>query len=369
MTRVRFESATYDADRLKNAVGNLMALVPAGRIGTGTRVLLKPNLLLPAAPEKAVLTHPAVVRAVAELLVDAGAQVRFSDSPATGTFARIMKVGGYDQALKGLPVDCRPFKRSVARDIGDPYGRIEMARAALEADAVINLAKLKTHSQMVLTLGVKNLFGCIVGLTKPQWHLRSGVDRDVFANLLVQIHYAVAPVLTIVDGILAMEGEGPGKGGTPRTLGVIVGSTDAAAADLAICRILGFDPERLPTHRAAVRLGRNHGEPEIEGDFKTVTGFRFPEQTPVLFGPDFLKGTLRRHVIQRPVVDPLHCRTCGECWEICPADAVARDGEQVAFDYDRCIRCYCCVEVCPHGALSARTPMVGKILRGLGVLK
>ena len=367
MTRVRFESATYEADRLKIAMGNLMALVPAGRIGPGTRVLLKPNLLLPAAPEKAVLTHPAVVRAAAELLVDAGARVSISDSPATGTFARIMRVSGYDQALKGLPVDCRPFKETVGRDIGEPYGRIDMARAALETDAVVNLAKLKTHSQMVLTLGVKNLFGCIVGLAKPQWHLRSGVDRDVFANLLVQIHYAVDPALTIVDGILAMEGEGPGKRGTPRALGVMVGSTDAAAADLAICRMLGFDPGRLPTHRAAVRLGKISGEPEIQGDVKTVTGFRFPEQTPVLFGPDFLKGTIRRHVIQRPVVDPLHCHTCGECWEICPADAVARDGEQVAFDYDRCIRCYCCVEVCPHGALSARTPMIGRILSRLGV--
>lgn len=369
MPRVRFKSVDYDVDRLKAAMEDFLAMVPAGRIGTGSRVLLKPNLLLPAKPEQGVLTHPALVRAVAELLLDAGAKVRLSDSPATGAFARILRVGGYDRALAGLDVDCRPFETAVQHDIGPPYGRIEMARAALEADAVVNLAKLKTHSQMVLTLGVKNLFGCILGLAKPQWHLRSGVDRDVFARLLVQIHYAVDPVLTIVDGILALEGEGPGKGGTPRTLGVLAGGTDAASVDWAICRLLGLSPERLPTHRAAVSLGRFSAQPRMEGTAGTVTGFRFPDQTPLLFGPAFFQGALRRHVVQRPVVDPLRCRVCGECWKICPADAVAPSGEKVAFDYQRCIRCYCCVEVCPHGALSSRTPLVGTILHRIGLLK
>jgi uncharacterized protein (DUF362 family)/Pyruvate/2-oxoacid:ferredoxin oxidoreductase delta subunit len=369
MPDVIFKRADYDRPALQDAVADIFQRLDPQRIGPGSRVLVKPNFLLAAPPEKAVLTHPEVLRAVVTHLLDMGARVRVSDSPPTGSFARLMKVGGFSRALDGLDVDCRPFRSTVAVDIGEPYGHIDIARAALEADAVVNLAKLKTHAQMLLTLGVKNLFGCILGLEKPQWHLRSGVDRDVFARLLVQIHYAVNPVLTIVDGILAMEGDGPGRSGTPRPLGRLVASIDAAAVDAAICHMLGVDPMDLPTCRAAARLGRMGDEPEISGDFKPVDGYRLPDQGAVLMGPPFLQGPVRRHVLQRPVVDPSACRTCGECWKICPAGAVARDGEQVCFDYDRCIRCYCCVEVCPHGALGTRTPPLGRVLRRWNLIK
>ncbi len=109
---------------------------------------------------------------------------------------------------------------------------------------MINLAKLKTNTQMLLTLGVKNLFGCIVRLQKPEWHLRAGVDREMFAPLLVQIHYAIAPAATIIDGVLAMEGQGPGRSGTPRQIGTLIGGRDAAAVDAAVCRMLKLAPEK-----------------------------------------------------------------------------------------------------------------------------
>ena len=185
--------------------------------------------------------------------------------------------GGYAKAFEGLDITIKAFEETVKVDIGAPFGRIDMARDALEADLVINLPKLKTHSQMLMTLGVKNLFGCVVGLKKPEWHLKCGADRDIFARLLVQIHKAVNPSVTLVDGILALEGQGPGKSGTPRPLGILVGSPDAFAADMAICSMLGLAHDRLPTIRAGKALGATDTSVDISGAFPMIDDFVFPE--------------------------------------------------------------------------------------------
>ncbi|HSO20037.1 MAG TPA: DUF362 domain-containing protein, partial [Desulfosarcina sp.] len=216
MTTVFIRQAAYDYQVIRSVVFDMLASNEAPAIDAGTRVLIKPNLLAPAAPEKAVTTHPQIVRAAAEFAIERGAGVQISDSPAMGNFSRLLKKGGYAEMLEDLDVTVKPFDETVTVDVGDPFGGIEIARDAMEADVVLNLAKLKTHTQMMLTLGVKNIFGCIVGLKKPEWHMRTGVDRQMFARLIVGIFEAVQPAYTIVDGVLAMEGQGPGKGGTPR---------------------------------------------------------------------------------------------------------------------------------------------------------
>jgi len=369
MQPVYMQSASYAQPELKAAVWDLLDTCGGRTIRAGDKVLVKPNLLLPARPESGVLTHPDIVAAACEYALRRDAAVLVADSPATGSFQGVIRKGGFARALSDLDVDIRPFKETMLVDIGEPFGKVALAREALDADVVINLAKLKTHSQMLLTLGVKNLFGCVVGLEKPQWHLRSGVDRDWFARLLVQIHYAVRPAVTLVDGILSLEGDGPGKGGQARHTGVLLGGRDAAAVDAAVCRMLRLDPARLPTHRAAAARGLVTGPEDIRGDFRTVADFKLPEQGAVAFGPEFLKGFIRNHVLQKPVVHDQRCRSCGECWTYCPAAAVAESGRAVAFDYGRCIRCYCCVEVCPHGALAARMPPVGRLVEKLRTLR
>jgi len=366
MPDVIISEASYSDDSLKGRVFDLMDAVGGHRIRAGARVLIKPNLLTVARPQQAVTTHPAVVRAVAEYALDRGARVRISDSPATGSFDRILKVGGYRAALDGLDVEFRPFEFSMPVDIGAPFGRIELARAAMAADVVINLAKLKTHAQMTLTLGVKNLFGCVVGLKKPEWHFRSGEDRGVFARLLVQICRAVKPAITLVDGILVMDGQGPGKSGRPRPLGVLVGGNDAVAVDWAICSLVGLPVEEFPVWRAARELGMGSEEITVEGEVRPVADFRFPEPGAILFGPPAVQNFLRQHLVQRPVVDPSRCRLCGECWRYCPAGAVEGNQKAVRFDYQRCIRCYCCVEVCPEGALAAVDPLPARLVKRIG---
>ncbi len=357
----------YDADLIRT-VKELVDDVVRPSIGAGTSVLIKPNLLLPAAPEQAIVTHPLVVRAAVEYVRDCGGRALVADSPATGSFRRLIKRGGFESALSGLDVAMRPFSETVTVDIGSPFGMIAVAREAVESEVVINLAKLKTHSQMLLTLGVKNLFGCIVGLKKPEWHLRSGVDRDQFARLLVQLHYAIAPAVTVVDGVLALEGDGPGRAGRPVSLGLLTAGRDAAHVDAAICRMLGVLPERLPTHQAAVHLGKIEDDPILPRDLPRVPAFHLPDTGSALFGPAFMQQWIRRHLLQRPVVDQDRCKHCGECSAYCPASAIDGADTQIAFDYDRCIRCYCCVEICPHGALTARKPLLGAFLHALGIM-
>jgi len=274
-----------------------------------------------------------------------------------------LKEGGYLSALKGLPVEFRELKESTRVDIGKPFGEIEIARDVMEAEHVINLPKLKTHSQMLLTLGVKNLFGCIVGVEKPRWHLRAGVDRARFAELLYLIAKKIAPAVTLIDGILAMEGDGPGKSGTPRHLGILIAGDNPVSVDVTVCRMLKVPPDRLFTNRAAQRDGFHTGEIEIFGNLPEIDDFKLPGVGPIIFGPERMHGFLRRHLVERPVVTPEDCKQCGQCWNYCPAEAINRADSSIRFDYDRCIRCYCCVEVCPHAALRVREPVAGMVLR------
>lgn len=363
MSKVYVRQADYNYKSLKPVIYELIDSVGPSLIKDGSRVVIKPNLLAPASPDKAVLTHPLIVKAVVEYLLEKGARPVISDSPAVGSIEKVLKESGIKEALEGLDVEYRAFKEIHVVDVGEPFKNIEVAADAVSADLMINLPKLKTHTQMLLTLCVKNLFGCIVGMKKPEWHFRTGVDREMFARLLVKIYQAVKPEITILDGILAMEGQGPGKGGTPRELRVIMAGGNAAAIDIAVCRMLGIDPDDLLTNKIAVEQGLASRDVEIDGVLPDIENFKFPEITPLIFGPKGLHGFMRRHLVQRPECDDEPCRLCGECWKYCPAAAITHDKKKVRFDYDRCIRCYCCIEVCPHGALSAQETLTGKIAR------
>jgi uncharacterized protein (DUF362 family)/Pyruvate/2-oxoacid:ferredoxin oxidoreductase delta subunit len=363
MSRVIFRKAEYRYEMLKQQCFGIMDAAGGGAIRRGSLVLIKPNLLAPAPPESAMLTHPMLVRAAVEYALEKGARPQVSDSPAMGSFEKILEASGIKEALKGLDVKCREFRESEVVEVGEPFRKIEIAKDALMADFVINLPKLKTHSQMLLTLGVKNLYGCVVGLRKPEWHFRTGVNREMFARLLVQIWGAVRPSVTVLDGILAMEGQGPGRSGRPREIGILIGSDNAVSLDIAVCGMLGIDPDDLLTNKIAREMGFAEGGIKIDGNSPEIRNFVLPEIGPLVFGPERLHGFMRRHLVQRPESDASICRLCGECWRYCPAGAIRRDKKGIRFDYDRCIRCYCCIEVCPHAALSAKETTTGKIVR------
>jgi len=356
-------SATYDYTDLKPRFFAIMDTLGGDKISPDARVLIKPNLLSPARPGQAVLTHPLIIRAAVEYVLARRGIPLVADSPAIGSFEKILRDNGIKEALSGLKVTCQPFAASVPVDIGPPFGAIELAREAVEAEVTINLPKLKTHSQMLLTLGVKNMFGCVVGYRKPEWHLRAGVDRDLFARLLVLIARRLRPSFTILDGILAMEGEGPGSSGVPRRIGVLIGATDPLAVDLAVCLMLNLPPPAVPTLQVAAAMGLLDGGLTVDGQWPEVHDFAFPALEGLLYGPESWQHLIRRYFLPRPVPETDLCKLCNECLKICPAKAIGKTGKELHFHYERCIRCYCCLEVCPWGAIRKKYPPLARAFR------
>lgn len=364
MPLVLIRKSSYSYEILKPQIFDLLDRLGGLRMAAGSRVLIKPNLLTNATPQQAILTHPSVVRAAVEYTLEHGARPLLADSPALGSFNKILRQSGIQEALADLDVECRPFQDSVKIDIGEPFGFIDVAREAVESDFIINLPKFKTHGQMLLTLGVKNLFGCIVGFRKPEWHMKTGVNRPLFARLLVQLYQKLQPDFTILDGILALEGEGPGKSGTPIHLGLLLGSDNAPALDRTVCRLLNLEPDVVPVLKAAREAGLLEEQPSIDGPEEPITSFHLPpSSTSLLYGPEFLQRIIRLHFLPRPVVEAALCRHCGACWTICPAKAISENSRPLSFNYDRCIRCCCCIEVCPHGALHTVDPLPGRLIR------
>ena len=222
----------------------------------GDRILLKPNLLMSSNPSKAIVTHPALVEAVASLVLDCGARVYIGDSPPLGNLARVLAKSGYEPCMKRLGIDAVPLVEEATLDCpnGRLYHRLDLAAEVFRFDAVINLPKLKTHCQMLLTLAVKNLFGTVIGTGKAGWHLRAGRDDATFATALLQIYEQIRPKLSLIDGILGMDGNGP-TSGRPRQVGLVGASADALALDAVICKLVGFPVRELLTCTIGQAMG------------------------------------------------------------------------------------------------------------------
>jgi len=368
MVDVYFQHCHYDDPDLRQTVFQMMDAMGGHSIRSDSSIIIKPNLLLPADPDWAVNTHPMIVRHVAEYVIDKGFRPVISDSPPASSFEQILSKGGYVQALAGLDVVFRPFRESTKIDIGEPFGTIELAREVLEADYVINLAKLKTHAHMSLSLGVQNMFGCVVGLRKSEWHLKAGMDRNLFARLLVQINAAVRPAMTIIDGILALEGMGPGLRGTPRELNLLVGSRDALAADMAVCNVVGLDLSAMWAYSAARQLKMLPDKIHVRGPFHVLDDLKLAHMETMKTGPEMFNGFMRKHVRQKPVCNNQQCKLCGDCWRYCPVKAIDHHIKGIRYNYNACIRCYCCLEICPYGAITIKEPLSGKILERMGTL-
>ncbi|MBI5638032.1 MAG: DUF362 domain-containing protein [Nitrospinae bacterium] len=372
-TDVALKACTdYDPARVKESIASLIDLMGGlGKFVTpGDSVLLKPNMLAPATPEKAVTTHPAVVRAVAELVLDAGGKPFIADSPAVPGFAVTAKRTGLGEVAKGLGIPIFDLKESTEFKAGDNriFRMLELSRHALEANRIINLPKFKTHAQMYLTGGVKNTFGCVVGSRKAQWHFKAGIDRIFFARMLVEVHHAVDPDLTILDTIEAMEGDGPGTGGTPRHIGLLAAATDAVALDRTMLDIAGGELDNFFVMRAAAEMGIGETDPRrirVLGDDAArfaQRDFRFPKTGTVIFGPKAFQRFVLNHLTAKPMEDRSKCTLCNKCIEICPTEIITVKNGKLAFNYDKCIRCFCCVEVCPEGAMKPATPLLLKIV-------
>jgi len=232
----------YGSEEVLKNLRKAIGLV--GGIGTfvkkGDRVLLKPNLIFGKSPEKAVTTHPSIIRGILEIVREAGGIPFIGDSPGLGSAIRAAEKAGVKAVADELQCPVIDFNRPILSEKrkGRTFRKLEIDQSLLEADVVINLPKWKTHSQTLLTLGIKNLFGCVPGPKKALWHLQAGEDRVLFAQVLVDLYEVIQPSLTILDGVVAMEGNGPSSG-DPTAIGLILAGSDALSLDQVVCDLLG----------------------------------------------------------------------------------------------------------------------------------
>lgn len=373
MSRVAIvKCESYDASCVAAALGRLCDLLelPEDLFLSGETILLKPNLLAAAAPERAVTTHPSVFQATAMVLISKGVRLVYGDSPAVVSFHKAAKVSGIAEIARQMDIPEADF--NTGRDVPGPpdslIKRFHISNGPLNASGIVSISKLKTHGFTVLTGAIKNLFGCIPGLRKAEFHATLP-DPVQFGRMLVDLNRTIKPRLHIMDAIVAMEGNGPGSG-NPRTLNCLIGSTDPAALDSVAAQIIGIDPGSLPFLTYAEESGLGHirdntlvGDP-IEA-FK-VTHFDRPDHAGKPH-TSFLTPLTRRFVLPRPTVAHDTCIRCGQCVQICPvvpkAISIERIGSYPEYRYERCIRCYCCQEVCPERAITIRVPLPGKWLK------
>ncbi len=339
----------------------------------GEKILLKPNLLVGADPAKGVTTHPAVVKAMGRLCQESGAMVSFGDSPGFGNPGQAAAKSGLAAVARELGIEQADFTTPVQVSFNEALiaKQLVLAKGAVETDGIISLAKMKTHGFMRITGAVKNQFGCVPGLRKGEYHVKMP-RAEHFAAMLVDINRFLRPRLFVLDGIVAMQGNGPGSG-TPRQMNVLLLSSDPAALDAVFCRLIHLPPRYVPTMEPAARsgLGR-YGDDEIElcgddisrlqcADFMVV---RQPAEQIDRSFPYYLK----RWITPRPFIDYRLCESCGRCTAVCPLQPKAvrplpgqKQGKPV-YDYRRCIRCYCCQEMCPAGAIAIRRPILSRII-------
>jgi uncharacterized protein (DUF362 family)/Pyruvate/2-oxoacid:ferredoxin oxidoreductase delta subunit len=331
-------------------------------------VLLKPNVVTPRGPDRPVCTHPAVVRAMAELAHEAGCTVLVADQP---TYAMDrggddpLQPTGYREAVKGLPIEVHLLGRDGYAPVSVPsplrLPTVHVARLAQQVDAVINLPKCKTHVQTTLTLAVKNMFGAIAGRDRMRVHARGTYDD--LAAALVDCFASVVPQLNVMDAVVAMEGPGPSRG-PAKHVGAIAASPDAVALDLVTEELVGFAGQ-VGTTRAAAERGLGPGalaEVTIAGGDLGALKTRLAPP-PRLFRslPPFLGRLGERLVYVRPRVDRTACVACGGCAEACPVAAVEVKGHAI-IDRDRCIECFCCMEACPADAIGVERSLLSRML-------
>ncbi len=255
---------SYQRAAVEAAVARL--LEPLGGMGAfvkpGQRVLLKPNLIVPRPVQAAVITHPEVIRAVAALALEAGGRVAIGDSPAFHSARVVARVGGITAVARelGVPiVDLRHRSRLRTIDEGGPFPRVSFSADALESDVIINLPKVKAHTQVRLSLGVKNMFGCVAGKRKALLHFRNGPHPARFGRMLAAVCRFLKPSLTLADGIVALERSGPIHG-DPRPLGLLAASIDPVALDTVLAHALGVRPEDIIYLEGAREIGYGCGD-------------------------------------------------------------------------------------------------------------
>ena len=360
MARVVIEDASYE-----NVEGVIPKVLERFSIDwNGKRVLVKPNMLghFNFNENSGSTTHPAVVHAVVKALRNRGAHVIVGDNPA----------------LAGLQENLRCARRSgileasdgAYKNISDETVEVKMkarlldhllvSKDVLEVDYLVSLPRFKTHIFTTISGAVKNSFGIVLGGEKPKVHLKAP-NNMAFSEALVDIFQIRPPELTIMDGIIGMEGNGPSTSGTLRPIGKILASDNAVSLDAVVCHMMGISPDRVNYMKVAAERNLAEFDPyrmDLIGKLEVLPRFKMPIGfiANSRFGMVINKWLTGIWVQNRVKVDTKVCKKCYNCVKVCPPKAmhVPQKKDFPTVDQDICILCYCCVEICPESALHVK---------------
>jgi uncharacterized protein (DUF362 family)/Pyruvate/2-oxoacid:ferredoxin oxidoreductase delta subunit len=372
MTKVAIvKCLDYSQENVASSIGQVLGLLNLSNlIKPGQKVLLKANLLTNLPPERGATTHPSVVKAIADMVKSLGALPFIGDSPggANRMYDKVLK----DTGMQALDIPIVNFEEKGMRRFDNPGGKINpifISNVALSFDLIINIPKLKTHELTLLTCGIKNMFGCVPGLHKVNYHLEAP-SREEFSEALVDLFEKVTPAVTIADAVIAMEGQGPSNGGL-KNLGLILASTDTVALDAVCAKMVSYEPLDIPTTRIAFQ--RKLGEADLSKI--AILGEKLPEfkdfehptkVSAILVALPAVLGYLLTPIINmikvRPKINGKKCVKCMMCVNSCPAKAI--DGKSFKIDKNKCIMCFCCRELCKYNAVDLKESVLWRILSG-----
>lgn len=318
------------------------------------KVLVKPNILSRHRPETGICTHPSLVKAVVKKFLSLGAEVMVGDNPSIlGTNANEMsaQVTGIKEASIGTFVDISKKYKKIRTD----FGEVLVSSQVLDCDYLISLPKFKTHSLTLFTGAIKNMFGILVGQEKPRMHYLAQKEED-FSNLLLDIYRIRQPDLTIIDGIIGMEGEGPSSGNLI-PISRLYASYSGYALDWIMPITCGIEPLMMGTNRQAKRRGLfSESSLDVEGDFYILKKFKLP--ISFVRQPQILRlfNRLVYHPFRRkvPKIIRKECTLCGECIKVCPVEAISIISKRLKIERSLCIYCLACSEACPYRALRVK---------------
>lgn len=369
----------YDQKEVDLAVHRCLELIGGieNFVKPGQRVLLKVNALTPRPPEAAVTTHPALIKAVVNEVRQAGGIPLVGDSsggiiagqaPTRQTF----QVAGIAAAARESGAELVNFDAAGATPVksNGPVDTLYIARSVLEADVVVSMPKLKTHSATLFTGAIKNMYGSIPGFRKAEYH-RMAPKLKEFTGVLVDVFAAAKPSLAIMDAITGMEGNGP-SAGTPRKVGLILASEDCVALDAVSSYIIGLPSTKVLTTVLADQRGLGTGElARIEAvgeilDDVVIKDYQLPSNAMLENMPAFLVRGFLGILQARPEIDKNTCLGCHFCIESCPVEAMKMVQGIPEIDYAKCISCLCCQELCPQKAVTMKQfHRIGRIIAGL----
>lgn len=350
-----------------DAIGGLDWVKPNMKIG------IKPNLAAAKSSEFAVCTHPVMVAELTKMLIERGASVIVGESPG----------GLYNAAALNHSYNATgmTLAESAGAKLNDNFesaqGHCDTAKVLKsfhytawldDVDALITFAKLKTHGMMGMTGALKNLYGTIPGTVKLEYHYRFPNHND-FSNMLVDIYEYHKPMLSLIDAVVAMDGNGP-TAGRPRECGALIAAHTAYDADLVGAKLLGIEPMDVPTIASAVERGLSRSSLDEVSLFGNADEFIIKdcELTPrhditsVKNTRGVTRAFLKMVMGSRPNAVKSECVGCGLCAKLCPAKAITMKNGLPNINRKKCIRCFCCQEFCPKGAMKVQRTAIAKLL-------